>query len=112
MRKYEVLFLVNPEIPDEEIQSLINKIKSIIEGQRGEIVKIEDWGKKRLAYKVQKHTKGHYILMHFNGNSGITAEIERFLRISEPVMKFIIVKATKDSDIPPPEEHEEIHEGV
>ncbi len=112
MKKYEVLFLINPEISDDELQNTVNKLRSLIEAQQGEIVKMEDWGKRRLAYRVQKHSKGHYFLIHFNGNSAILSEIERFLRFNESIMKFIIVKATKDSDIPPPEEHEEVHEGV
>ena len=111
MKKYEALFILNPEISDEEAQGIISRLKSIIEGQKGEVLKVEDWGKRRLAYKIQKHSKGHYFLMHFNGNSGLTSEIERFLRFNESVMRFIIVKATKDSDVSPPEEHEEVEEG-
>ncbi len=100
MRKYETIFILNPDLEQEEAQSAIEKIKGIILQGKGDILKFEDWGKRKLAYKVRKKTKGHYILIHFSGPPTLLSELERNYRVMDSVIKFITVRLDEKKAIP------------
>ena len=67
MRKYETIFILDPDLEEEQAQSVIEKVKGIITQTNGEILKVEDWGKRKLAYEVKKKPKGHYYPDPFSG---------------------------------------------
>jgi small subunit ribosomal protein S6 len=92
MRKYETIFILDPDLEDEEAQKVIEKVKGIISQSNGEIIRIEDWGKRKLAYKVKKKTRGHYILIHFSGQPALLNELERNFRVMDPVIKYQSVR--------------------
>ncbi len=92
MRKYETIFIMDPDLTDEQSQSTIEKIKGVITQGRGEILKLEDWGKRKLAYEVKKKPRGHYILMHFSGTPSLLSELERNFRVMDAVIKFQMVR--------------------
>ena len=92
MRRYETIFILNPDLEDEQAQSAIEKAKGIITQNSGEILKLEDWGKRKLAYEVKKKTKGHYILIHFTGSPALVSELERNFRVMDAVIKFQSVR--------------------
>jgi small subunit ribosomal protein S6 len=92
MRRYETIFILNPDLEDEQAQSAIEKAKGIITQNSGEILKVEDWGKRKLAYEVKKKTKGHYILIHFTGSPALVSELERNFRVMDAVIKFQSVR--------------------
>ena len=92
MRIYEELFIVRPDATDEEIDPLMEQLTALITGQGGSIVKTDKWGVRKLAYRVEKRTEGYYILMQFNGKPETVHELERRLRVSDMVMKFITVR--------------------
>lgn len=92
MRKYETIFIMDPDLTYEQSQSTIEKIKGVITQGHGEILKLEDWGKRKLAYEVKKKSKGHYILMHFSGTPSLLSEIERNFRVMDAVIKFQSVR--------------------
>jgi small subunit ribosomal protein S6 len=83
---------LNPDLEDEQAQSAIEKAKGIITQNSGEILKVEDWGKRKLAYEVKKKTKGHYILIHFTGSPALVSELERNFRVMDAVIKFQTVR--------------------
>ena len=92
MRAYELLFFVNPAI-DDEVRTAANKrIDTAITGQGGEIDKVEEWGKRKLAYEINKLTDGDYTLIEFHADPTSIAEIDRILRIMDAVERFIIVR--------------------
>jgi small subunit ribosomal protein S6 len=91
-RIYEELFIVRPDATDEEIDPLIEQITTLITGRGGTIDKTEKWGVRRLAYRVQKRNEGYYILIQFTAGPDIVREIERRLRVSDMVIKFITVR--------------------
>jgi small subunit ribosomal protein S6 len=91
-RIYEELFIVRPDATDEEIDPLIEQITTLITGRGGTIDKSEKWGVRRLAYRVQKRNEGYYILIQFTAGPDIVREIERRLRVSDMVIKFITVR--------------------
>ncbi|MGQ9509504.1 MAG: 30S ribosomal protein S6 [Thermodesulfobacteriota bacterium] len=100
MRKYETIFILNPDLEQEQTQSAIEKVKEIITQGNGEILKFEDWGKRKLAYQVRKKSKGHYILIHFSGTPTILSELERNYRVMDSIIKFIIVRLDEKKAIP------------
>ena len=108
MRKYETIFILDPDLEEEQTQSAIEKAKGIITQNKGEILKVEDWGKRKLAYQVKKKAKGHYILIHFNGSSTLVSELERNFRVMDAVIKFQSVRLDEShapsSGAPIPEE--------
>jgi small subunit ribosomal protein S6 len=92
MRHYEIMFIVNPNTPEEEIDKINGQIESIVTSGRGTIEKIEKMGKRRLAYEVDKQREGFYILFVVTANGDIIKECERRLRVMDAVMKYITVR--------------------
>ena len=92
MRKYETIFILDPDLEEEKVQSTIEKVKGIISQNKGEILKVEDWGKRKLAYQIRKKAKGHYILLYFMGSPTLVSELERNFRVMDAVIKFQSVR--------------------
>jgi small subunit ribosomal protein S6 len=92
MRIYEELFIVRHDATDEEIDPLIEQLTGIIAATGGNVDKAEKWGVRKLAYRVQKRQEGYYILLRFSAGPTAAKEIERRLRVSDLVMKFITVR--------------------
>lgn len=92
MRIYEELFIVKPDATEEEVDVLIDQVKSTVANAGGTIDKEEKWGVRKLAYKVQKRAEGYYVLIQFTAGPQTVHEIERRLRVSDAVMKFITVR--------------------
>jgi small subunit ribosomal protein S6 len=92
MRKYETIFILDPDLEEEQALSVIEKVKGIITQTNGEILKVEDWGKRKLAYEVKKKPKGHFILIHFQGSPALLSELERNFRVMDAVIKFQSVR--------------------
>jgi small subunit ribosomal protein S6 len=99
MRRYESVVILNPDMGDDDIRSFTERYTQLVKTGGGEIIKIEDWGLKRLAYLVQRKEKGRYILFDYVGNPALIHEIERQFKISEDVMKFISVKLEHAVDL-------------
>jgi small subunit ribosomal protein S6 len=98
MRHYETLYIVKPELDDENYKAVVDKFRDLIEKQKGVIVKLEEWGKQRLAYQVKKFDQGAYVLMDYCGGSGVTAELERDLKLDDRILKYQTVKLADDVD--------------
>ena len=98
MKKYETIFILDPDLEDEKILSVVEKIKGIITQTQGEIIKVEDWGKRKLAYTVKKKLRGHYYLIHFSGSPALVAELERNFRVMDAVIKFQSVRLDEKHD--------------
>lgn len=93
---YETTFITSPDYSEESLKTFIEKCKGIIEAHGGEIVAKEDWGRRKLAYPINKETRGHYTYLLFFGNNSLVAELERNLRINEKVIRFMSVKLGSD----------------
>jgi small subunit ribosomal protein S6 len=92
MNNYETIFIIKPSLPDDEVEKTVEKIKGVIQKGGGELLKVENWGKKKLAYEVRKEKRGTYILLHFKGTGALVEELERNYRLDESVIKFITLK--------------------
>jgi small subunit ribosomal protein S6 len=92
MRIYEELFIVRPDATDEEIDPLVEQLKGVVTTHGGTVEKTDKWGIRRLAYRVQKRSEGNYILIQFSATPDTVHEVERRLRVSDMVLKFITVR--------------------
>jgi len=104
MNFYESLFIINPALDDTEVGKVVGKIEEFIKKGGGEILKVDNWGKKKLAYEVKKQKKGYYILLNFRIKPGIIGELERNLRLTDPVIKFLIIRLDKGLALNRPED--------
>ena len=91
MNKYETVMILDCNISEEDRKNEIEKIKNYIE-KNGEIKKIEDMGKRKLAYEVKKNKEGYYYIIEFSTNPENIAELERIYRITDEILKFIVVR--------------------
>ncbi|HTS49971.1 MAG TPA: 30S ribosomal protein S6 [Bryobacteraceae bacterium] len=92
MRIYEELFIIRPDEPEEQIDQLIEQLTVIIANHGGNVDKSEKWGVRKLAYRVEKRSEGFYVLLQFTATPETVHEIERRLRVSDQVLKFLTVR--------------------
>lgn len=91
MNKYESIFVISSLLEEEKIQEIITRVKTLIESS-AQLEKIEEWGKKRLAYEIDDQKEGYYTLVHFTAEPTFPNELERIYKITEGVMKYLIVR--------------------
>jgi small subunit ribosomal protein S6 len=96
MPNYEIMFIVNPNVVEDEIDKINTQFEGMITSSGGKIGKIEKMGKRRLAYPVDKFTDGFYILFVMTANGAIVREMERRLRVMDPVIKYLTVRMDED----------------
>ena len=90
MNKYENLYVINAELTEEEIKSVSEKFAKVITDNGGEIEKIDEWGKRRLAYPINYQTEGYYVLVLFASEGGVPAELQRNLKNDERIMRYVV----------------------
>ncbi len=98
MRRYETIYIVNPNVSDEEYHEISKKYNSLIENRNGVIVKTQEWGKQRMAYPVKKFYNGFYFLLDFCADPGVTAELVRNFKIDERILKHQTIKLADKAD--------------
>ena len=104
MRTYESIFIVHPEVAGDDQTAIIDKYKTILTDQGAEILKVDNWGVRTLAYPVKKQTKGCFVLVIFDAEPTVIAEFERRMRIDEKVIKFQTVLMEGGYEAPAVEE--------
>ena len=95
-RTYELMFIVRPDMTDEDLDKLISTLQSVVPANGGNVVKVEKMGKRRLAYAVRRFYDGIYVLMIVEGGGPAIHELERRLRVTEPVIKFLTVRVDEE----------------
>ncbi len=98
MNFYEMMYIQNPDLGEEDQEKLLTRLKNTIGKNGGEIIRIDDMGVRGLSYKIQKKPRGHYFLSYLEGPGSMIPEIERFLRIDENILRFVIVKLDKHTN--------------
>lgn len=88
MRKYENVFILKPDLMEDSLKVFLDKIKEIIKKGGGKLIKIEEWGKKKLVYKINKFSKAYYFCMTFAGEPKLVEELERNLRLQDEVLRY------------------------
>ena len=98
MRYYETLYIINPNLEDEDYADVVAKFNGLIEKNSGVMIKVDEWGKKNLAYEVKKFDKGCYVLLQYFGESHIVAELKREFKLDERVIKYQTIKLSDTAD--------------
>jgi small subunit ribosomal protein S6 len=98
MRHYETIFIVDPDLSDEDYQAALAKSNEAIEKQKGVVVKVQEWGKQRLAYPIKRKEKGSYVVVDYCGDGGTSAELERLLKLDDRILKAMTVKLEESVD--------------
>jgi small subunit ribosomal protein S6 len=93
---YESIFIINPNITDDETNAVIKKMQDVVSKQGAEMLKFEDWGKKKLSYEIKKQKRGHYVFFQFKGTPAAISELERTYKLTDAVIKFLSVKLEKE----------------
>jgi len=94
MNSYETLFVVNPNLSEEDTKAVIDKFTAII-GENGTVTEVKEWGKRRLAYPINYINEGYYVLVDFEAAAELPAELERRFRIDENILRSIVVRHTE-----------------
>jgi small subunit ribosomal protein S6 len=90
-REYEMIYILNPTPGEEGVAALNERVKALLEAN-GEVSSIDEWGRKRLAYEIEDQREGYYYLANFSASTEAPREIERIMRITEGVMRYLIVR--------------------
>lgn len=98
MREYELVLIINPELDDTETESLIEGVKSNIESNGGEVLKVDPWGKKRLAFPIKKHNDGYYVLLIFRSEPAFVPQLSNSFRVIESIIRDMVVLFEGDLD--------------
>ncbi|MBI3994591.1 MAG: 30S ribosomal protein S6 [Nitrospirae bacterium] len=95
MLTYESIFIIRPNLTDEEVAKVVEKMKGVVEKNGGSILQAENWGKRKLAYEVEKEKKGTYIVFRFKGDGKVINDLEHTYRMEDSIIKFLTVKPSK-----------------
>ena len=95
MRKYETIFILHPTLDEEAVKANVEKFKGVIENGGGTIENVDSWGKRKLAYEINKVNEGYYTLINFSAEPELPKELYRIFRITDTVVRHIIIKDEK-----------------
>jgi small subunit ribosomal protein S6 len=96
MRKYEIIFVVRPDVPEEDVDKLIAQMEGVVTGTGGTLEKTEKMGRRRLAYRVGGQREGFYVLFSLEGSGDTVKEFERRLKVTDSVLKFLSVRVDEE----------------
>ncbi len=92
MNQYEVMYVIDPTLEDSARTELINRFSELVKKNGGEVDRVDEWGKRRLAYAIQYKTEGYYVLMYIKAPADLPREIERNMQISDSVLRYLTVR--------------------
>jgi small subunit ribosomal protein S6 len=95
-RVYEILFIANPTLGEEDVDALTEQVQGFVEKDGGKIEKVEKWGKKRLAYEVRGHREGYYVLIVAESTGPLVKEVERKLKVTDGVLRYLTVRVDEE----------------
>ena len=96
MRRYETIFITHPELTEEELSELKEKILSILTQFKGDLIKLDDWGIKKLTFEVRRNSRGRYFLIDYAAGKDLIRELERNLRLNDRVLRFQTVRTSDE----------------
>jgi small subunit ribosomal protein S6 len=109
MELYETIYIIHPELNEEHVEAHITRVENLVTRLRGEIIRTERWGKKRLAYAIDKQRYGFYVLLRFQGTPAILLELERHYRLTEGIIKSMVIRLKAEPKEEPVAATHEVH---
>ena len=98
MREYETIYILRPDTTNDRVAEINGKVRGIIEGLGGKVLAVDNWGKRKLSYEIQKELKGIYLFWKYLGGSDVVPEFERNMRMLDPVIRYMTVVAARSVD--------------
>lgn len=98
MNKYESVLIARQDLGASQVSSLIDSLKDVVSKQGGEVVRVDNWGLKNLAYRIKKNRKGHYVLLNISAPAQAVAEYERVMRVNEDIIRYMTIKVDEFSE--------------
>ena len=92
MRKYEIMYIIRPTVLEDDRNALIAELNEVFTSRGGEVLETNEWGMKDLAYEIQKHKKGYYVVLSVNSDNDARTEFDRLVRIKEDVIRHLILR--------------------
>lgn len=92
MKKYEVLYIIDSAIEEQAKDAIVERFSTLVSSNGGEVEEVNKWGSRKLAYPIDYKKEGYYVLMTFNANEDLPAELERQLRITDGILRFLVTK--------------------
>ncbi|MGE5483666.1 MAG: 30S ribosomal protein S6 [Ignavibacteriales bacterium] len=92
VREYEVMYILQPDLDEEKVTAAVEKYSGLIQANGGTVTNVEKWGKRRLAYELKGQREGNYVLVQFSGEPAVSSELDRVMKISEEVLRHLIVR--------------------
>ena len=96
MRKYEIIFIAHPDLDEENLNNVVEKVKGCIADDKGEVVSVDNWGKKRMAYRIRKQRDGQYVLITANMEPAAVKNLSQNMRFVESIMRSMITIVDED----------------
>jgi small subunit ribosomal protein S6 len=96
VRTYEVVFVAAPIITTEELDAFIALMQNVVESRNGKVLKVDNWGKKSLAYKIKKYRDGYYVVLTLEAGGAVISELERRFRVTDYIIRFLSVRIDED----------------
>lgn len=98
MNKYESVLIARQDLGASQVNTLVDELKNVISAQGGEVVRVDNWGLKNLAYRIKKNRKGHYVLLNIAAPANAVAEYERVMRVNEDIIRYMTVRVEDFSE--------------
>ncbi|MGI8494443.1 MAG: 30S ribosomal protein S6 [Pyrinomonadaceae bacterium] len=95
-RVYEVMYVVKPDVAEDDVNTLNETLQGVIEKEGGSIVKLENMGRRKMAYEIKRFTEGHYVLFEIEGSGKEILELERRMRVNDAIIRFITVRVDEE----------------
>lgn len=92
MRKYEIMFIVDPEADEETVGRVVERVRSILSEHQGEVASVDTWGRRKLAFEIDRKAEGQYVVVSFQAEPSAVAELDRVLSLADDVMRFKVVR--------------------
>lgn len=99
LHEYETTLIIRPDLDDPGTYGIVERIEGVIAENGGQLLLRDDWGKRKLAYAIDKHLKGHYVLLDFLGPAEMVTELERRIRITDGIIRFLTVRVADAVDV-------------
>jgi len=92
LRSYELVYIISPEVADEDVEAVVDRVNKFITGRGGEVTKVQPWGRKKLAYPINRFREGNYVLTEFKSEPNAANDLEASLRLSEEVLRHLVIR--------------------
>ena len=96
MRTYEVVFIAAPTLTNEELEAFITQMQAVVQDRNGKVIKVDNWGKKAMAYRLKRFRDGYYVILTIEADGAAITELERRFRVSDFVIRFLSVRIDED----------------